>query len=293
MISIIISSANNTLLKQVTENITVTIGVPFEIIAIDNSAGQQGICAVYNQGAQQAQYDILCFMHEDIIIETQGWGAILKNTFTNHPEIGLLGVVGGAYKPFTNSSWSGLGYKNVFCNFIQSYKYEKLESYLDYRNPNNAASVDYVACVDGLWLVTTKKVATEIKFDEDTFKGFHAYDLDFSIAVGQKYKVAVTFEILMNHLSDGNYSRDWIEDNFRLHKKWTKQLPINAQNYTFKQMAYMEKVTYKDFFKKLIKLGFPESIAYDMLKDKRYRDMGIYWKLRFFLFKKKYFHTKS
>ncbi|MFI5158149.1 MAG: glycosyltransferase [Sphingobacteriales bacterium] len=286
MISVIISSANNTLLKQVTENITATIGVPFEIIAIDNSTGKLGICAVYNQGAQQAQYDILCFMHEDIIIETQGWGTILEDTFTNHPEIGLLGVVGGGYKPFTNSSWSGLGYENVFCNFIQSYKYEKKETYLDYRNPNNKTSVDFVACVDGLWLATTKKIATEIKFDEDTFKGFHAYDLDFSIAVGQKYKVAVTFEILMNHLSDGSYSRDWVEENFRLHKKWAKQLPINAQNYTFKQRAHMEKVTYKDFVKKLIKLGFPVSIAYDILKDKRYRDMGIYWKLRFFLFKK-------
>src|ERR1700743_3385103 len=127
MISIIISSANAEQLKQATDNITATIGVPFEIIAIDNSKGQQGICAVYNQGIVRARYGILCFMHEDIIIKTDNWGAILKNTFDGNSDLGLLGVGGGSYKPFTPSGWGGLGANNAYYNFIQSYKYTDSE----------------------------------------------------------------------------------------------------------------------------------------------------------------------
>ena len=188
MISIIISSANAEQLKQVSENITATIGVPFEIIAVDNSNGQQGICAVYNQGIRQAQYDILCFMHEDVIIKTDNWGPILKNILNENNQIGLLGVVGGGYKPFTPSTWNGLGIYNTFSNIIQSYKRADKEPYHDFRNPDNVKVVP-VACVDGVWLATTSHVAAKFKFDEDTFHGFHAYDLDYSIAIGQQYKV--------------------------------------------------------------------------------------------------------
>jgi glycosyltransferase involved in cell wall biosynthesis len=285
MISIIISSADAEQLKQVTENITATIGAKFEIISVDNSAGQQGICTVYNKGIKQAKYDILCFMHEDVVIKTNNWGNILKNIFDEHTDLGLLGVVGGGYKPFTPSTWGGLGVNNTFSNMIQSYKYADKEPYHDFRNPLNA-KLEKVACVDGVWLATTSKVASEFKFDEDTFRGFHIYDLDFSIAVGQKYKVAVTYEILLNHLSEGRYSREWMVDTLKLHEKWKAVLPVNAQNFTPEQCAYMEKITFKDFVKKLVQLKFPMHVANNMLRDNKiYREFHIFWKLNFYIFK--------
>ncbi|WP_179412268.1 glycosyltransferase [Mucilaginibacter sp. E4BP6] len=284
MISIIISSANSDQLQQVTQNITTTIGVPFEIIAVDNSKGQQGICTIYNKGIAQAKYDILCFLHEDIIIKTNNWGSILKSIFDSDTKIGLLGIVGGGYKPFTPSTWGGLGIKNTFSNVIQSYKYTQKEPYHDYRNPENSL-LENVACVDGVWLATTNKIASEFKFDEDTFKGFHAYDLDYSIAVGLHYKIAVTYEILINHLSEGKYSREWMEDTLKLHEKWKEQLPINAREFTPRECRYMEKVTFKDFIKKLVLLKFPSTVAYEVLKNKFYKKSGLYWKLKFYVIK--------
>jgi hypothetical protein len=284
MISIIIASADPNQLQQVTENIEITIGVPFEIIAINNSDASKGICEIYNSGIQQARYNILCFMHEDIIIKTNNWGPILKNIFDNNTDIGLLGVVGGSYKPFTPSTWEGLGVKNTFCNIIQSYKYLKKETYHDYRNPKNSL-LERVACVDGVWLATTSKVATEFKFDEDTFKGFHAYDIDYSIAVGSRYKVAVTYEILINHLSEGKYSREWMEDTLILHNKWKDYLPINVGAFTAAECVYMEKVTFKEFIKRLVALKFPSGIAYAVLKHKFYKESRLYWKLKYYVFK--------
>lgn len=73
MISIIICSKNKDLLKDVSANIELTIGVPYEIIAIENNKGEFGICKAYNDGASKAKYDIFCFMHEDISFETQNW----------------------------------------------------------------------------------------------------------------------------------------------------------------------------------------------------------------------------
>lgn len=280
MISIIISSANAEQLKQVTENISATIGVPFELIAIDNSKGQQGICAVYNKGIQQAKYGILCFMHEDIIIKTNNWGSILKNSFDENPDIGLIGVCGGSYKPFTPSSWGGLGINNAHYNYIQSYKYTVKESELIYRNPGNDRLAP-VACVDGMWLATTSEVTAKITFDEETFKDFHLYDLDFSIAVGQQYKVCVTYEILLNHLSEGKYNSTWMEDTLKLHEKWMDVLPVNAGNFTRWECTYIEKITYKHFLTQLLDLNLPFSIAHKVLRNKRYKEFRLYWKLKY------------
>jgi glycosyltransferase involved in cell wall biosynthesis len=284
MISIIISSANAEQLKQVTENITATIGVPFEIIAVDNSKGQQGICAVYNKGIQQAKYDVLCFMHEDVIIHTNNWGAVLKSTFDEHSDIGLLGICGGSYKPFTPSSWGGLGVYNAFYNFTQNYKYTVREPEHFYRNPNDVKLAP-VACVDGVWLATTSKVAAKFKFNEETFRGFHLYDLDYSIAIGQAYKVCVTYDIFLTHLSEGKYSEGWMEDTLKLHEKWLDVLPINTGNFNQSDRKHMEKVTFKDFVGKLIEMKFPASVAHKVLTNKRYKELGLYWKLKYYVVK--------
>lgn len=282
MISIIISSANAEQLKQVTENIAATIGTPFEIIAIDNSKGQQGICAVYNQGIKRAQYDILCFMHEDIIIITENWGAILKSIFDGHTDIGLLGVAGGGYKPFSPSGWAGIGIQNTFSNIIQTFKYADRETAIDVQNPNNAR-IEQVACIDGVWMATTSKVAAEFKLDENLFKGFHVYDIDYSITIGQKYKVAVTYEILLNHLSEGNYTRDWMEDTINLHGKWKDHLPINIIGFDEQQIKFVEKHTFKYFLKQLINFSVPMGTAFGILRgNKKYREWGLLWKLQYY-----------
>jgi len=288
MISIIISSADAAMLNDVTANIAATIGAPYELLAVDNSKGQKGICTVYNEGIKKAKYDIVCFMHEDIIIQTQGWGNTLIRIFKDNPEIGLVGIVGGSYKPVAPSGWGGLGVNNVYANIIQSYKHSDKEDLPYYRNPRDS-KLEPVACVDGVFLASTKKIATEIPFDEVTFKGFHGYDLDFSLAVGQKYTVAVTFEILLKHLSEGSYSRSWMEDNLILHKKWLEYLPVNVEGFSLKDCIYVEKFTFREFIKEMVKFGYPMSATKAVLQQNKEKYMAmdriLYWKLQFYILK--------
>jgi len=284
MISIIISSANKLQLRQITENITTTAGVPFEIIAIDNSKAERGICEVYNEGIERAGYDILCFMHEDIIIETNNWGANLKSAFDAHPETGLLGVFGSDYKSATPLAWHSLKPENLFGNMIQSYKHADREPLHFTNSPDS--KLEYVACVDGVWMATKRSVASEFKFDQETFKGFHCYDFDYSIAVGQKYKVAVIYDILINHLSEGSYTREWMLDNLKLHKKWVNILPVDVGNHSPSQRSVMEKQIFRNFVAVLIEMKFPAITAWKVLKNKVYRQLNLYRSLNFYVFKK-------
>lgn len=284
MISIIISSADKGQLKQITENINTTIGVLFEIIAIDNSNAQKGICEVYNNGIEQAKYDILCFMHEDIIIETNNWGINLKNTFDEHPEIGLCGIFGSDYKSATPSAWQALKPENLFGNMIQSYKHAEREP-LHFTNPPNG-KLEYVACVDGVLLATKREVVSEFKFDAGLFKGFHCYDFDFCLAVGRKYKVAVIYDILINHLSEGSYTKEWMIDNLKLHKKWKENLPVDVGNHSWDQRRLMEKTIFRNFVQMLMEMNFPPIVAWQVLTNKIYRQLKLYGSLNYYVFKK-------
>src|SRR5574344_1136126 len=105
MISCIICSRTPEISIQQRENIEKTIGVEYEIVVIDNSRNTYTIFSAYNEGVKRAVGDILCFMHDDIIFETNEWGItveqILKQT-----EIGAVGVAGTHYLPNFPCYWS-------------------------------------------------------------------------------------------------------------------------------------------------------------------------------------------
>jgi len=286
MISVIISSADATALQKVTENITATIGAPFEIIAIDNSKAQRGICAVYNEGARSAKFDILCFMHEDVIIETCGWGKSISNVFKNYDQVGLVGIGGATYKSLTPSPWSSYGIDTRYINLKQSYKYTDLRPELLYRNPDNMQLAD-VACIDGVFMCTTKNIFSSHQFDETTFKNFHLYDVDLSINIGRQHKVVVVFDILLNHLSEGRYDKLWLQDNLKLHEKWNNYLPINITGLDFKKQQFIEKVTFKVLTQQLKEFGMPKTLAYTILWQKRFRKLyfALFLKLNYYLLK--------
>ncbi|MDN5285067.1 MAG: hypothetical protein JWR38_1341 [Mucilaginibacter sp.] len=289
MISIVICSANKDLLKQVSENIAVTIGVPYEIIAINNSLEKKSICAVYNKGILKAQYSTLCFMHEDIIIKTNNWGQLIVSLFNNDPQLGLVGVAGSTYKPLSPSGWRGFDTDTTYLNIIQSSRHNPTQSRLDHLNPTNE-SLAKVTAIDGVWFCTTKSIAREFMFDEATFKEFHGYDVDFSLSVGTKYKVAVTFEVLLDHFSEGNYNKTWIQETLKLHLKWHRHLPINIDNQvSTKQSIHIEKKTFRDFTDQLSRLNYPINTIFTLLwKNNRFLKLNalLFCKLNFYLVKK-------
>ena len=264
MISVIISSINDKLCAAVTENIAATIGVSYELVIIENKQGEFGLCEIYNQGAMQAQYDLLCFMHEDILIHTAEWGTKVSEILAD-TEIGLLGIIGAVYK---SKAPSGIWCRtDEHINRGRYYCYNhKNERWLFERNPDNQQLSDVVA-IDGLWMCTRKEVWEQHPFDAQTFTGFHMYDVDFSTQIFQTHRVCVTYDILMEHFSRGNWTRDWLDSVETYTKKWGACLPLSVDPLTSSQIAELE---YRRFVR----------VSNFLINEKTRLKRGIYYAVR-------------
>ena len=225
MISIIISSKDDSQLKRCKEDIIKTIGIKFQLIVIQNKEGKKGLPYVYNLGVSKAVHDYLVFMHEDIEFRKRNWGNKLISLL-NKPDIGLVGVAGTTYLS-ENGIWSYPGVPFLKGRIIHpqdDQSKEQLELFC-----NEPGDFEVVA-VDGVFLATKKSIWNEIKFDDKNFTGFHYYDLDFSLRIAQKYKIIVTTDILLKHYSGGKNDETW--DYFRniFIKKHKKILPFTNQD---------------------------------------------------------------
>jgi hypothetical protein len=256
MISIVISSANKTQLREVEQNIAQTIGVPYEVIAIDNSTGSKGICKVYNEGTQQAAYDLICYMHEDIEMLTPDWGTYVYNTFEMNKQLGALGIAGCSYKTVAPSGWVAYGNPKVLhYNLIQSYKYTTKSSEHLHHNPTDE-KLAKVATLDGVWICARKEAALTHPFDETLLTGFHGYDIDFSLALYPYYDIAVTFEVLIRHFSEGRFEKEWLDISLKLADKYRNALPLSTTALSKKERMELEIKTAKNIIVKMLRSGY-------------------------------------
>lgn len=235
MLSIIISSYQENYYSTLEKNIRETIGLPYEIIKIDNP-GKIGICEAYNNGASRAKYDYLLFIHEDIIFHTYNWGELLINHLSKE-NIGVVGVAGSSYVPKAPISWNVPDDNYVFLNLIQNTK-ERNNSKL-YSNINDSAKV---FALDGVFLAIKKSVYNKFLFDE-VVKGFHGYDTDFSLRVATEYDNYVISNILIEHFSKGNPDKNFFDNNIQIRRKIK-----NNFNKTFEEN--IEKCSFQIFIEK-------------------------------------------
>lgn len=221
MISIIICSVKPDLLAKFTENVAATIGVAYEIIPINNQINPKGICEVYNEGLAQAKFDTICFCHEDIAIETMNWGTGIINLFAAHPDIGLLGVAGAVYKSKYPTGWPTVPTEYYRTNIVQQLK----DGRLYYSSKLDNGNYSEVAVIDGCFIAGKKKVFDLFKWNDHLLKGFHLYDVDISLRVGQIYKIAVSNAVKIIHFSEGNMNNSWLQQSELFHAANTIQLP--------------------------------------------------------------------
>lgn len=222
MISVIVCSIKPHLLEQLKININKSIGVDYELMVYDNRKDRKGLCAVYNQLAKRANHSILCFVHEDVVFDTQDWGKFLLNTITEN-NIGVLGVAGSKYKSALCSGWY-TGNKDFDCATIL-HRFPDHDEKI-YLSPSEKNIVEEVVCVDGVFIACKKEVWKQTLFDEENLKGFHFYDLDFSLRAAQSFKVAITYQIDIAHLTfGGDFGDNWITTAMFYHKQNKHLLP--------------------------------------------------------------------
>jgi glycosyltransferase involved in cell wall biosynthesis len=263
MLSLIICTRDAAALASVSESVADTIGVLYEIVAIDNSHGQYGICEAYNIGAAQAQYELLCFMHEDIRFHTSNWGAIVADILRD-PTIGVLGVTGGKYQVAAPAAWWGCGL--ALCRENVLNVFEDGHTELDLRNPEGEELSD-VAVVDGLWMCSRKEVWQQNPFDAGTFSEFHFYDVDYCTELFQRgLRVCVTFRLLIEHHSRGSVNKSWLWNALKYQQKRHGQLPFGTVQISAAQNRQLELQALQEFTGRLIRNKLPRLLILNYLR---------------------------
>jgi hypothetical protein len=228
MISLIVCSRNPHLFDSLVANVQRTIGTTHELIRVDNAANHLSISAAYNQGASQARYPYLCFVHEDVLFETPDWGVLALGHFAAVPGLEAIGVAGSTVKTRAVSTWwqPALGpVEPKRLNLIQHYKFTATPA-AHLRTQPEAAPRSRVVCLDGVFLFVTRAAWLATPFDADLLTGFHAYDLDFTLRLKQVY---VVYDILLAHYSEGRLDIDWLLASERVHYKHRHRLPISLE----------------------------------------------------------------
>ena len=227
MISVIVCSINKRLAEQLKQNINDTIGVPWELVLIDNDELQASIAHVYNTGAQRAQYDLLCFVHEDVLFKTKSWGATIVKLFQTVPNLGALGLAGAKYKSRALSGWY-TGIPDFDCCNILHINGQK-EEQLIYANPEAGSTIQEVVCLDGVFICATRQLWQQVNFNQRLLNGFHCYDIDFSFRATKISTVAVTYEIDVIHLTEGgSFGNEWVDNTILWHDTSRELLPFSV-----------------------------------------------------------------
>jgi hypothetical protein len=285
MISIIICSIRPDYLAQVSANIALTIGVPFEIKVSDNRGTGKGICQVYNELAATAQFSYLVFVHEDVVFNKQDWGRELIRHFEENPETGAIGIAGSNYKSSAYSGWY-TGFAEQDAYNIMHITHGKENPLVHYRNEKK--DLYEAVCLDGVFMASTKENWEAVRFNAEKLKGFHLYDLDFSIRTFLRgKKVWIWMELQLEHLTiGGDFGTAWVKEALLFHEYMKPHLPAGKISDGNKEIAIAKwwldflkafNITWELKWKWVMqqKLYMHPSTFYNLLKFLLYTPLGM------------------
>jgi GT2 family glycosyltransferase len=224
MISVVVCSRNPDGSDRHVKNIGRTIGVEHEYIPIDNSARTYSLCGAYNHGLDRSTGDIVVFVHEDVFFLGQNWGAILANKFRADAALGMIGVAGGQYLHAQAPGWCVCGRPFIHGKVVHESEGRAILSVYS----RVKGDVEVVA-LDGLFFAARRSIFEKIRFDDVTFDGFHFYDLDICMQARKAgYRLVVTEDILVKHLSGGSFDNVWVRYAQRFTRKYSSDFPVNC-----------------------------------------------------------------
>lgn len=291
MISIIICSVSEHYLQQVQNSIRTTIGIDYEVLFYDNSKANKGICEVYNLLAEKARYPYVCFLHEDILFNTNNWGQVIERIFQDET-IGLIGVAGSKFKSQYFSGWYN-GNMEFDCENIIHEDRGTGENEKIYLNSDPGKMIQEVVCIDGVFICAKKSVWEKTKFNERELKGFHFYDIDFSTRISYFSKIVVTYEIEMIHLTQGgDFGNKWLVEAIKWHQQNKNLLPVSLKIANQAEADKKVIIAWLDWLKNQ-KISFRNRMRWVYLQ-KLYLFPALYYSIvKFFVYKPfglKYLH---
>jgi len=200
MISIVCSSITPD--EKYKKEILSKIGLKdVEFLHYENK-GEYSLTDIYKKGLDDSQYDIVLFVHDDIIVNTKNWGRKLIKHF-NDTNYGILGVAGTTKLSEEGTWWSS---RNDMVGIV-NHKHQN-HTYTSKYSANLGENIVKAILVDGVFFAVQKD---RLKYEFDiNVKGFHFYDIDFTFGNHiAGCDVGVMFDIRITHLSIGQTNEKW------------------------------------------------------------------------------------
>ena len=193
-----------------------TCGLPankVSIITIENP-GKYSLTEAYNQILDKSETDIVVLIHDDLRFMEKKWLKKIVDIF-NETDYGVIGVAGTTFITDSGKWWDNRdAMLGRVWHEMENPKTKKLIKY-ESKYSGKFSQVLESCMVDGLFIAIHKD-RIKGNFDE-TIKGFHFYDLDFSFSQHLKgVKVGVTTNIKVLHESIGNI----YDDKGNLNETW-------------------------------------------------------------------------
>lgn len=250
MISIIVVSINELLFSQLSYSIKNTVGVEYEIIKICNKNSQNSIFQAYNLGVSKSNFDILVFIHEDVVFHSENWGLVLEFFFKTLKNPGVLGIAGSSYLPISPSDWWVPNIKYIHTNFLSNKKDGEIGKGKLKQVGEQIAQEVYA--LDGMFLAMKKEVFLEFPFDE-TLIGFHGYDTSICYNVSQKFQNFFVPDILIEHFSPGFPNKIWLQNTIEANRQILPFI-LNIKSIEFLDKS-LEVASFNLFLGQLYKYG--------------------------------------
>ncbi|MBM4137237.1 MAG: hypothetical protein FJ241_10470 [Nitrospira sp.] len=190
--------------------------------------GKYSLTEIYNKALREAKNDIIVFSHDDIIFEPDNWGIKIMNYFKNS-DFGIMGKAGTTCITESGRWWDEphLMVGQVWHQQEDPLTYQTNKWECRYSG-NFGEQIIQTILVDGLFFAVHRD-RIQKAFDE-SIKGFHFYDIDFSLANHfEGVKVGVIFDITITHKSIGMVNKEWENNRIQFVSKWKKYLPCNMK----------------------------------------------------------------
>jgi len=246
MLSIIYSTRKTN--PEFVEMLNRTSTCEIEIKEFLNPNGEFGLTKIYNQFIDEAKFDNIVCLHDDIVLK-KGWTNYVLDGLN---DFDILGVAGSTIIPESGVWWEQ---SHKLCGRVwhdnENLKYESKFSE-KFSHPQE------VAVVDGVFIAFNRK-QLKARFDERHDK-FHFYDVSFCAANIEKgAKIGCLTEMYILHKSIGKVSKQWYDEKSNFCSNY--KLPI-----IIKPHIKVNDVVVKNVNEKLA-IIIPTKDKIELLKD--------------------------
>jgi GT2 family glycosyltransferase len=189
---------------------------PLELVGIHDAPG---LAEGYNRGIDKARGDVLIFVHDDVEFLAADFRAMLLGHLEHCDLLGVQGTtrlrdgqLTGAGPPYSYGQVAVPNPTYANCFDVQFWSVP-------------ARRIDGMQALDGLFMCARRGVAEQIRFDQETFKGFHLYDLDFTYRAHLAgHRISVAADLYPVHDSHGTKDQKWEDDKKRFEAKFAGKL---------------------------------------------------------------------